>query len=417
MRWSILSSLFWLLVASSAHYLEDDNYDPFNKTLWRRVRGPGGDGGGQQPTASELFLIGDSSLPASCASRVDVLDEWVNEANLLHEAAMTVYSGYKTKNAYAILMNQFFGFAITINRNPNGPNTYSLTPRNGVPQRYTTIGDRLARVSQFLAGAGLRDPPVPGEAPRVLCSGDAHQLVGPGDITRDKNGNRVVTARDPTTNEPTEYLSIQDAFKYEEEANFFWVSAFNGYAQLKKLSAGETEACPKDNIRYAATNRGGTLSKIIEPSFEFGKCNRMILFCPASFDVKQWVAGEPGNAHNFPSLAQAVTIDNYPSATAGKGGTKTLDDLGLDNILPRSATLYHELIHLTDNYDTKDPYYQLSDILRTAKKEDTKSELIKNPESFVFFAMAAYMTINAPEGASPVTYMGGLPMRVSEIPF
>ncbi|KAH0525993.1 hypothetical protein TsFJ059_009378 [Trichoderma semiorbis] len=423
MRWSasILSSLVWLLATQRIRCLEEDESSPLNKTLWRRVRDPGGDGGGQTPTISDLFLIGDSSLKGGCSSKLDVLNEWLNEVNLLHEAAKTVYGGYRTNKNYAVLLFDFFGFGIEVNGKQGDPsNTYGIKNMDNyfVEENWKMLGDRLAGVSQFLAGAGLRDPVVPGEPPRIFCSGEAAELAGLGDIVKDKSQNEVVTARDPDTNEPTEYLTISRAFR-PSGSNIFWMSAYNGYLNLKKYTPDDNQACPVNKVnadgsggtRYAITNKG-TRPVELYKDIEFGNANRVILFCPAAFEPDQWVAGAAGNLHNYPSLAQAISPDNYP----GNGGT--LDNLGLDNILPVSATFYHELYHLTDIGDTADPYYKMKDIFNAARGTGGLAvPTFKNPETFTMFAMAAYMLINAPEGMDAMIYYQGRPMKASLIPY
>ncbi|KAL7946918.1 hypothetical protein V8C42DRAFT_343822 [Trichoderma barbatum] len=264
------------------------------------------------------------------------------------------------------------------------------------------IGDRLAAVSEFLAGAGLRNPLVPGEAPRIFCSGEGAELAGLGDATKDKTGEPVVTARDPNTNEPTEYLTIEKTFN-PDTVNIFWMNSFNGYIYLNKYTPDDTAACPVNKggrSRYAITNRGPR-PVLLEQDVEFGKSNRLIMFCPIAFEPGQWMAGKLGNSHTYPSLAQAVSPENYPS---GDGGA--LDGLGLDNIMPVGATFYHELYHLTDNQDTSDFTYKLVEIRQTAMAgQGTNTNILQNPETFAFFAMAAYMTVNAPDGVAPIVHL------------
>lgn len=198
--------------------------------------------------------------------------------------------------------------------------------------------DHIARVSEFLDGSGLRDPVVAGENPRVFCSADAGELVEWTQPVKDANGNAVEVSSDPL-----EYLTLEDVFAIQASksgSHAFWMKSFNGYDIDFR---GEETLCPGANtdgtLRYAKTS---VVPQALDEGVDFtlGQANRHILFCPASFS--------PDGAHSYPSIAEAVSEDNYPTA-----GTKTAD-VALDHLLPVSATLYHELYHLTDDNNTPD---------------------------------------------------------------
>lgn len=209
--------------------------------------------------------------------------------------------------------------------------------------------DHISRVTKFLAGAGLANPQVAGENPRLFCGPEAgeHQPWSES-VVKDHNGQDVVTERDPETQQPTEYLKLGTAFLntvQDPNANAFWFSAFNGYDIDFK---GETSLCPENpkdgKRRFAKTARPASSWPPIfsdGADFTFGRANRHILFCPTSFSP-------PTGFHSYPSLTKAVEEDNYPTA-----GLKDPDE-SLDKMMPVSSTMYHELYHLTDNDNTKD---------------------------------------------------------------
>lgn len=93
-------------------YGGDYNATPKDQ-LWRRVRIPGSDGGAVL-TASQLFLVDDAALVGGCSSQLGIIDGWLNEARLLHNAVQTVYSGYANNVFFAALIYQYFGIRFQV---------------------------------------------------------------------------------------------------------------------------------------------------------------------------------------------------------------------------------------------------------------------------------------------------------------
>jgi hypothetical protein len=293
--------------------------------------------------------------------------------------------------------------------------------------------DHISRVTQFLAGAGLVNPQVAGENPRLFCGPEAgeHQPWAES-VVKDHNAQDVVTERDPETQQPTEYLKLGTAFMNtvrDPNANAFWFSAFNGYDLDFK---GETTLCPENpkdgKRRFAKTARPASSWPVIfsdDADFTFGRANRHILFCPLSFSP-------PSGSHSYPSLTKAVEEDNYPTA-----GLKDANE-ALDKMMPVSSTMYHELYHLTDDDNTKDQACtyltllrgfflssihfrltacwtvdSLNDIIRNAKGPSTREANSHNPETYTLFATAAYLYLNAPADEEPCLYISGFPKKAS----
>jgi hypothetical protein len=293
--------------------------------------------------------------------------------------------------------------------------------------------DHISRVTQFLAGAGLANPQVAGENPRLFCGPEAgeHQPWAES-VVKDHNGQDVVTARDPETQQPTEYLKLGTAFLNtvrDPNANAFWFSAFNGYDLDFK---GETTLCPENpkdgKRRLAKTARPASSWPVIfsdDADFTFGRANRHILFCPLSFSP-------PSGSHSYPSLTKAVEEDNYPTA-----GLKDENE-ALDKMMPVSSTMYHELYHLTDDDNTKDQactyltllrgfilssiHFRLTacwtvdsldKIIRNARDPSQREANSHNPETYTLFATAAYLYLNAPADEEPCLYISGFPKKAS----
>lgn len=85
-----------------------------NQTLWRRVRtGPGG-GGTAAPTISGLFTVGDGSTPGGCSGRETLINSWIEEAILLHDAVETAYEDFKSNRRLMMLWMMFFGIKFDV---------------------------------------------------------------------------------------------------------------------------------------------------------------------------------------------------------------------------------------------------------------------------------------------------------------
>jgi hypothetical protein len=135
----------------------------------------------------------------------------------------------------------------------------------------------------------------------------------------------------------------------------FWISAFNGYAFDNKDPNTMCPATGVDDegnpaVRAALTTKPFPLALVDKDDIEFdlGQSNRMVILCPLAFNAMVM--------HSAGSLAQAISADKYP-----KPGS-TDKSIYLDRLVPRSATLYHELYHLTDSSNTPDTacmYYSL----------------------------------------------------------
>ncbi|KAH6648206.1 hypothetical protein BKA67DRAFT_540016 [Truncatella angustata] len=399
MRWSLASLLAlpstFLIQFTNAHPLGEhaiNGVDLSNLTqaLFRRVRVGSGDGSIAAPTVTDLFLLNDGA--GSCNSEEDTMNSWLEEAILLHDAVETAYE-YGSLPV-ALLWYSFFGIQ---------PGNGQIAQTADNVALWKNIGDHISRVSQFLAGAGLTNAQVAGENPRVFCSADAGEVVDWTQPVKDNNGNPVEVSTDPVA-----YLTLEDAFPpqaSDPKGHAFWMSAFSGYEM--DFSGAET-LCPTTDEngrqRYAKTARPANAYPAITDGavFTFGTANRHILFCPVSFSPSD-------GFHSYPSITQAVSDDNYPTP-----GLKTKEQ-ALDRLLPVSATMYHELYHLTDDDNTKDNYYSLKDIITAARSQDATKLTANshNPETFTFFAMAAYILLNPPEDEDIALYMASFPVDAS----
>ncbi|EHK17696.1 uncharacterized protein TRIVIDRAFT_226640 [Trichoderma virens Gv29-8] len=397
MRYSLatLPSIFWLLASTceakpwGTYKSQDVGLDTVNETLWRRVRVPGGTGNNAPPPADQIFLFGPDNLAGGCSGQKSDIEAWLAEVRLIHNAVETLYSMI-TKPSVSKIWENFFG--IFMRHNPD-TNAFEIDPVS--IQRWQQIGDHIARVSEFLDGNGLREPVVPGEVPRIFCSGDAGKSVEWDSIVKDEHGTEVVKSTEPVTGEK-KYTTLGEAYPSQVGGNAFWMSSFNGYWFTASKEGQEVNLCPA-NGRSGATGRPDV--PILQGlNVKLAKANRGIIICP-----KAWTR-QVGQPHGQPSLSQAVSGDNYPKGDGSKGEL-------LDRLVPMSMTLYHELIHLTDfNKQTAKPdIYDLNTILRMtiSIKQADKDAIPHNPETYVFLGMAAYIYLNPPEGKPAILYISG----------
>ncbi|OBT64726.1 hypothetical protein VE03_05912 [Pseudogymnoascus sp. 23342-1-I1] len=173
----------------------------------------------------------------------------------------------------------------------------------------------------------------------------------------------------------------------------FLVSRLNGYVFD---ASGKNELCAKPN-RVAATSRSDTNagSEAGSPKgFTYATFNRHVYFYDTTF------VANLGAPHGYENLADVVSSSNYPTA-----GAKT-DPSALTCI---SATLYHELFHLTDS-DGSDSdglgkgYYLAKNIIPLSWNSHLKA-LLNAPEPNVF-SMGAYILQNSPSTATPPVFFG-----------
>ncbi|GES64787.1 class V chitinase Chi100 [Aspergillus terreus] len=406
MRWfhsALLSPLFFVVLTSAFqvnnHYPAGFGERDKTLTLFPRVRtGPNGEILDPK-TADDLFLLHDGA--GGCRSHEDTLNAWVTEAMQLHAAIEELYRNVRNDGSKAILWMAWFGLEIDKDiKDIDMDDDFNA-------QIWNTIGDHIARVSRFFAGGGLENPQVPGEKPRIFCGPEAGTVQSwAKSVVKDRDGQDVVASEDPDTGIKT-YLRLWDAFPTwaeDENARAFWFETFKGYDVDFK---GHDTLCHSDlengRKRYAKTARPtSSWPSIAVPhaEFEFGKANRHILLCPPAFNP------DPG-AHSYRSLAEAIDEDNYPIA-----GLRDQDQ-ALDRMLPVSATLYHELYHLTDADNTRDTSYHPNEIQAQARNTEYKVGNSHNPETFTYVAMAAYLLIHAPAGEEPCLYLSAFPVRKS----
>lgn len=111
MRWFLLFILqFHCLVSTKASSLgnnlvKDNGIVNLTQNLFPRVRVGGGSAQSPKATA-ELFLLHDG--PGSCNGQITVIDNWLKEIYLLHDAVEQTYADLNGRTA-ALLWYSFFG--------------------------------------------------------------------------------------------------------------------------------------------------------------------------------------------------------------------------------------------------------------------------------------------------------------------
>jgi hypothetical protein len=120
----------------------------------------------------------------------------------------------------------------------------------------------------------------------------------------------------------------------------FWADVFNAY-----IFSGVSQQRLCDSTIFAHTPRvRRSVYDDNNVDVEVGTFGRFIYFCDKGWNSR------PGTTATAASLADIITYEGYP--TAGSDEQKLVD------LMPISATFYHELYHLTDEIDaaTDDTY-------------------------------------------------------------
>ncbi|KAF1732360.1 hypothetical protein CRV24_008553 [Beauveria bassiana] len=320
-RVSLIASVF-LSIASADVLATNGSFDTSDafESLYPRD--------GPSSKIDDLFEISDS-----CKNRVQVLQNWLDEIKEMHSEFAYAAREASEMPPYAVVFSTFFG-------------TMPLKSMEKDPGTMENVKARIAAVTQFLNGGGLRSQGRPGK-PLLLCSDSELEHEDPDNAVRDNKGEYIVSERDPNTNEPVAYLDFWSVFSNLNwpAQHVFWCNIFKGYmfAVNEKLCSATLQGAVSQETPKVVQGLHGA-----EP-FTIGEPSRVLLVCPQAFDKDRISPDGKVTVHSFPSLAEAVSPDNYPQ------GHLKQEKYRLDWMLPKSATLYHELYHLTDNYDTKDP--------------------------------------------------------------
>ncbi|KAI0403692.1 hypothetical protein F4802DRAFT_616317 [Xylaria palmicola] len=350
MRWllpalTVPAGLLFTLCEASSLQAEDAIYDGgltnTNHTLWRRVRTGGGTGAGWPTTISGLYELGDASTMGGCVgSGATTLNNWLEEAGDMHIALTQAYQNHARSESLRALWGEFFG--VTFQKDGRVDTGDSQTAKI-----WTAIGDRLARVGQFLAGGGVIGSRFPGK-PWIFCSEPA-TFADWTQPAKNKYGQYIPSHGQFMGGEfvSTAYHTLADIFPQYQGPSYYayFNPTFGGYQMEKKvegLTYDHTKTCAKPG-RLAYTNvrlPEIRTDHIGDQDIEFGQYNRFTVLCNDAFLLLS-------GPHSYMSLYDAVDPNGYP----GQGGN------ALDAFVPLSATLYHEMIHLTDTGNpTADPY-------------------------------------------------------------
>ncbi|KAJ5783458.1 uncharacterized protein N7518_009135 [Penicillium psychrosexuale] len=244
------------------------------------------------------------------------------------------------------------------------------------------IKGSLQKVSNFLSGTTLDN------TPRLYCNDNWLKKRARTDIARDIEGNDIWTMDD---NGQQHLLAIENCDQYRhlfwdyDEDQMIWIKN----ERIPYWSADLGQYLVDDDYdgqTFCTVARGanmGTTQHMTTPP--------TITLCPGSFS-------EPG---------YSVKLGSKSPLVGQRGGRKLTD------VLPRSATLYHELFHLVlgndptpdvtylwvrqqlllENPDEiiteayKDKYDEI-EILPTSIYGMTRADAIRhNPESYVFFSV------------------------------
>lgn len=194
-------------------------------------------------------------------------------------------------------------------------------------------------MSQFLYRAGLINP-VTTEKPYIFC-GDAFAAYAPWDQpAKDSKGEQVEDGTDDDGD--TVYIKVNEVFPVLARRNgwiAFWLSIFKGY--IFDIGDVSSAMCSYPG-RFAATSKSSNTYPAQQVTG--GTYDRHTFLCDATFDP----VGNGKQTHAVEKLSTIISYDGYPV----EGNDKGIDQYGT-----YSATLYHELFHLTDSAGvTADPF-------------------------------------------------------------
>ncbi|KAJ8126288.1 hypothetical protein O1611_g7350 [Lasiodiplodia mahajangana] len=332
-----------------------------------------------QPKTTDLFLLGDdASADWSCSSKESTFDSWLEEVAKLHTAAATAFGTWQTDGGSRLLLTAWLG--IQFDKSTGTVDSSSTAA-------FSAVQGRLAGISQFLNGGGVANP-LTNQPPWLLC-GDSWGTLAPWDQpVKDHDGDYIPVGQD--------FLTVAQAFPMPFAASArglqtYWVDLLDAYLWDSR------QLCQNDQ-RYAATSKRPYTSP--NPQVKATGFDRFPFFCDRAFSPTTQTP--PTFLHSAPSLANSVSSGRYP--------VQPFAPEGLDQWVPLSGTLYHELVHITDSAQTSgDPYYGLVAASRASvnKQPEIRLRVTNNAESYVLFAMAAYMYQNPPGGTPAVLWLNG----------
>lgn len=373
--------------------------DHYNATLNARVVLPDPTQAAN-PKTTNLFSVGTAATPGNCLSDTSTIDGWLEESVDLHNAATSVFAYWQSSSACRYLLAAWLGVQFT---QSNGVWSVAISSL----ANFNTIESRMSAVSVFLNGGGVSSP-VTNAPPWIFCGGGFANYQPWGQPAMDHAGQYIPNgyASDGVT--VTSYLTVQEAFpslfaQYTPSAPWlpYWITALNGYYFDKK------EICSSQTTqRYASTTTRGYTPQ--NQYVAVSSWDRNVFFCPRAFSPT--TVANPSTAHSIAGLATAVSTDMYP--------TSPFPQTALDQYIPLSGTMYHELYHITDSAQTSNDAVGAVGLASrsaiTGSPVD-KATLTGNAESYLYFAMAAYMYLNAPDSTPTVLFLqGGLPMLTSD---
>lgn len=224
--------------------------------------------------------------------------------------------------------------------------------------------EHIEIVGQFLNGNGIRGATA-GTKPYFFCD-DSFATYAPWDqIAKDASGQDIPDRVNGG------FITVQTLFsniKGTTQRNIpvlpFWADKFNAY-----IFSGVSQQRLCDGTIFAHTPRARDSTYANNHvDVEAGTFGRFIYFCDKGWNSR------PGTTATVASLADIVTYEGYP--TAGS------DEQEIVDLMPISATFYHELYHLTDQTDlpTDDNYSMYILFYSLGETSNLNNLLITIPE-------------------------------------
>ncbi|OKL56215.1 hypothetical protein UA08_08368 [Talaromyces atroroseus] len=341
---------------------------------------------------AEIFDYDVGTTEGKCTkAQLMKIDELIDDCNALVEAAMWAIEQHSQGQASAGVLTLFTSyFGIEWDWNIEGGFADAVSA-----DAWSNIIYTFQEIQVFLQGADLSPyaSSDPSQKPYIFCGEGNYERWDWYDEALDQDMEPIPKARLYGGG----YYTVKEMYGAEfTEQNVFYSLKDKGYlfsngdgCQPYVNSEGVT------SVSVAFTSR--PVKARTNPSEPQTVLPPSLTLCPATLDA-------PSN--NEPALLSDIT---YPTPEA---------PVALDSMVTQSASMFHELAHLTTDY-VVDYWYPLNVVIANAVYSSDQGGTLasRNAESYMYFALAVWFYKNAPSGTTPATFYRGMsndPIRIPD---
>ncbi|KAK4164603.1 hypothetical protein QBC43DRAFT_288507 [Cladorrhinum sp. PSN259] len=329
--------------------------------------------GADDVTPGMIFTVDlKGTSNGGCGGREGIVDQWIAEGSFSVDTAMAAIDKFENEGTESELVREailmWFGIGTSGTKKGN-----KKSKNEDTKALVAEVKAKLDHVQDYFNFRKTgRTPKYDPKTRFLFCHSNFLERHAKTDPALDFQA-KVMKDKDNKDIPIGGVQAYKDAIEKEKKAIPWWAGAggVNGYFFTE---TGGDFCGPEKNLGLtakieklkAAKSKGtAVLDKVVE----------MIIICPAAFD-------------------KSPQQNSYREANGlvSKG-------LGLEKVVPKSATLLHELFHgiFGDKMAAgKDEDYDISDCIKLAKKNPTKAQ--KNIENYVFFIAHMYHLFGEDEG-------------------